>query len=127
MAIHREVITASGAAGGAGAATATAVSSRPIDGRIMAVHVAYLESPPGATTDVTIQEANNSPAMPILTIANAATDAWFYPMAQADNQAGADITGMGAPIAVNDYVRATIAQANDGDGVTVTIVWDDGR
>lgn len=127
MAIHREVITASGATGGSGAATATAISRHPIDGRIMAVHVAYLETPPGATTDVTIQEANNSPAMPILAISNAATDAWFYPMAQADNQAGADITGMGAPIAVNDYVRATIAQANDGDGVTVTIVWDDGR
>lgn len=127
MAIRRTQITASPAAGGAGTATATAVSTRPIDGRILAVHLAYLETPPGATTDVTIAEANNSPAMPILTISNAATDGWFYPMAQADNQAGADITNMGAPIGVNDYVRVTIAQANDGDGVTATIVWDDGR
>lgn len=124
MAIRRETISATPAAGGAGVATVYAVSNHVIEGIIKAVHLAYLDSPPG-TTDVTIAEANTSPAMPILTVSNAAADGWFYPMAQADNQAGADITNQGAPIAVADYVKVTIAQANNGDGVTATIVWDD--
>ncbi len=125
MAIRRTTITATGATGGAGTATANATSSVVIEGHIRGVHLAYLDSPPAGTTDVTIAEKNNSPAMPILTVSNAATDGWFYPMAQAKNQAGTDITGMGELIAVADYVIVTIAQANNADGVTATIVWDD--
>lgn len=124
MAIRRETITATPAAGGAGVATIYATSTHVIHGVIRAVYLAYLDTPPG-TTDVTVAEANNSPAMPILTVSDAATSGWFYPMAQADNQAGADITNQGAPIVVADYVKVTIAQANNGDGVTATIVWDD--
>lgn len=124
MAIQRLKVTVTGAAGGAGVATASATTSRIIAGLIRAVHLAYTDSPP-ATTDVTIAEATNSPAMSVLTITNAAADGWVFPMAQADNQAGTDITGMGAPIAVSDYLTVTIAQANDADGVVATIVWDD--
>lgn len=127
MAIRRTQATASPAAGGAGIATATVRTSEIVSGTPLAVHLAYLDAPPAGTTDVTIAEAGNSPAMPVLTVTNAATDGWFFPMAQADNQAGADITNQGAPIGVDDYLSITIAQANDGDGVTATIVWDDGR
>lgn len=123
MAIQRVTITATPAAGGAGVATATARSTRMIKGLIRAVHLAYLETPP-ATTDVTVAGAT-SPAIPILTISNAAADGWFFPMNQADNTVGTDITGMGSPIAIEDYVDVTIAQANDGDGVTVTIIYEE--
>lgn len=125
MAIRRTTISATGAAGGAGAATATAVSGEIISGLIRAVYLAYLDTPP-ATTDVTI-EGVTAPKIPVLTVSNAATNGWFYPMAQADNQAGADITNQGTPIPMDDYVQVTIAQANDADGVTATIIWDDGR
>lgn len=124
MAIRRTTITVTGAAGGAGVATANAISDDVVEGLIRAVHIAYTDSPPAGTTDITIAEANNSPAMPILTVSNAATDGWFYPNAQADNQAGADITNHGQPIAVADHIKATIAQANNGDGCVVTIVWE---
>jgi len=124
MAIQRVTISATGAAGGAGAATATARSSRMIKGLIRAVHLAYLDSPPAGTTDVTVAGAT-APAIPILTISNAATDGWFFPMHQADNNLGADITGMGTPVACDDYVAVTIAQANDADGVTATIIYED--
>ena len=126
MAVRWTQVSATGATGGAGVATANATTSMPINGYIRAVYLTYLDSPPGATTDVTI-EGVQAPKVPVLTVTNAATDGWFYPMAQADNQAGADITGMGAPIAISDYVKVTIAQANDGDGVTMTLYWDDGR
>lgn len=126
MAIRRTTVTVTGAAGGAGTATANTTSSVIVNGCINAVYLQYTDSPPGATTDVTIAEAFNSPAMPILTVANAATDGWFFPMAQAVNQANTAISGMGAEIYVADYVKVTIAQANDADGVIATIVWDDG-
>lgn len=89
----------------------------------MAIYLTYLDSPPAGTTDVTLTGLT-SPAVTILTVANAATNGWFYPMAQAVNQANATITGMGIPIAIDDYVVLTIAQANDADGVTATILWD---
>ena len=124
MAIRRETITASPSTGGAGASTVNATSSHIIKGYIRAVHLAYLDSPPAATTDVTVAGVT-APAIPILTVSNAATDAWFFPMNQADNTVGADITNQGSPVAIEDYVKVTIAQANDGDGVTATIIYDD--
>lgn len=127
MATRRTQVTASPSAGGSGTSTATANTAQPIDGEIIGIHLAYLDSPPGATADVTIAEVGVSPAQTILAVSNAATDGWFYPMAQAKNQAGADITGMGRPIRVGGNLSVTIAQANDNDGVTATIVWDDGK
>lgn len=124
MAIRRTVVTASPAAGGAGVATVSAISDIPIDGLIRAIHLTYLDAPPAATTDVTIAEAYRTPATPILTVTNGATDGWRYPMGQAIDQAAATLTGMGAPIPVNDHVKVTIAQANNADGVTAIIVWE---
>lgn len=125
MAIRRATISVTGATGGAGVATATANTSTPIRGFIVAVYLAYLDAPPGATTDVTIAEATLSPAVPILTVTNAATDGWFYPRAVAVSTANAAITNSGERIAVSDYLVATIAQANNADGVTVTIVYEE--
>jgi hypothetical protein len=126
MAIQRITISATGATGGAGVATATARTGQMVKGTIRAVHLAYLDSPPAGTTDVTL-EGSTTPKIPVLTITNAATDGWFFPMNQADNTAGADITNQGSPVAVEDYLDLTIAQANNADGITATIIWDDGR
>jgi hypothetical protein len=122
--IERVTIEVTGADGGAGVATASADSSVLVEGTIRAIHLTYVGSPPAGTTDVVIAEANNDPAVAILTVTDAATDGWFYPMAQAENQAGADITNQGTPIVVNDYISVTIAQANDDDGVTAVIVYE---
>jgi hypothetical protein len=48
-------------------------------------------------------------------------------MGQAKNTAGTDIAGQGAPLPIDDNVKVTVAQANDGDGVTVTLLVDDGK
>lgn len=126
MAIQKITISATGATGGAGTATATATSTRVVNGHIVAVYVEYLDSPP-ATTDVTIEEGTAVPAVPILTITNAATSGWFYPRAAAVNTGNTAITNSFALIAVSDYIKVTIAQANNADGINVTIVYDDGR
>jgi hypothetical protein len=117
-----ETIIVTGATGGAGVATANTNSTNVINGTIERIYLEYTDSPPAGTTDVTIATIV-TPTVPILTITNAATDGWFYPMAQAQNQAGADITNQGKPIVINDRVKVTIAQANNDDGVTATIVY----
>jgi len=122
--ILREQIEVTGAAGSAGEATASVISGSLVQGTIRAIYLEYTDSPPAGTTDVIIAEAHNSPAVPILTITNGATDGWFPVMAQAVDAEGADITNQGAPVVVNDYISVTIDEANEGDGVTVTIVYE---
>jgi len=122
MSVRQTTILCSPAAGSSGSATATAISSEIINGLIVGIHVDYLDSPP-ATTVVTIAEAYNSPAMPILTLTNKNTDDWFQPLAAAEDTAGAAITNAGLVVGVMDRVKVTIAGANAGDGVKVTIRW----
>jgi len=122
--IDRITIEVTGATGGAGVATANATSDESIEGTIRTIYLEYVGSPPAGTTDVTIVEAYQSPATDILTITNAATDDWFFPMGAAVNQAGTAITNQGVSIVVDDYIKATITGANNDDGVTVTIVYE---
>lgn len=116
MNIRRETVTVTGAAGGAGAATASGTTSNIVSGVVLAVYLEYTDSPPAGTTDVTIEEATRSPALPVLTVSNAATDGWFYPDVASVNS---DVK----PVVVDDHLTVTIEQANNGDGVTATIVW----
>lgn len=126
--IRRETITVTGATGGPGAATANTTSSNIINGTIRAIYLAYTDSPPAGSTDVTVAGAGlatGSVEIAILIVSNAATDGWFYPMWQADDGAdGSDITNQGTPIVCDDYVKVTIAQANNGDGVVATILYE---
>lgn len=123
MAIRRTTITVTGASGGSGTATANAISKEPISGEILAVHLKYTDSPPVGTTDVTIAEANNDPAVSVLAITNGATDGWRFPRAAVVDTAGAAVTGAVQNVPISDYLKVTIAQANDNDGVIATIVW----
>lgn len=124
--IHRIQSTASPAAGGAGVATVSVTVPR-IRGEVIAVYLSYLDSPPAGTTDITLVEKNNSPAMSILSVTNAATSGWFFPRAVPVSQANAAITDGHVRVPVDDELTLTIAQANDGDGITATIVYDDLR
>ena len=121
--IRKETISVSGSLGGNGASTANTTSSNIINGTIRAIHLAYVGSPPAGTTDVTVAGVT-TPAVSLLAITDAATDGWFFPMAQAQITTGASITNQGTPLVINDYVKATIAEANDADGVTVTILYE---
>lgn len=124
--IKRVTITTDAATGTNGSATASGVSTTPIDGVIMAVYVEYLDSPPN-TTDVEIVEAYNSPAMSILTLSNANTDGWFYPYAATVDQTGQANAASDEPIPVSDNVAVNVTGANAGDSVSVTVVWESRR
>ena len=122
--ITRRTISVTGAAGGAGVATANTTTNEKLNGELFAIYLEYLDSPPAGTTDVTIATVA-SPATTLLTISNAATNAWFYPMAQAQTNAGASITNQGRAYVLDDQVKVTIAQANNGDGVNATLLYRD--
>jgi hypothetical protein len=113
------------AAGGAGVATATGYSP-PISGRIQAVHVAYLDSPPAATTDFVLSDENDPASESIVSLANGATDQKLYPRRLLETNDGADLTYDGSHKVYGEYVvhgrlKAIIAQANNGDSCDVSV------
>lgn len=125
MAVRRTTVTATASAGGAGTATGDARSQHIVQGAILAVYLDY-SAASAATMDVVINEANNSPALPVLTVTNTATDGWYYPRITVDNVAdGSDLTGPADYQHVADYLKLALAQGNVNDSVTATIVWDD--
>lgn len=118
------------AAGNNGAATANA-DSGVVSGRIVAVGLEYLDSPPAGTTDVVVAtKGGRGPAQTILSIANAATNGWFYPRVGTVSTSGAAMlyaaggAAVGEPLAVADVVNVKIDQANAGDGVNVWLLME---
>lgn len=122
--IRRTSVTVT-ATGSAGAASGTGRTPVPVNGRIVSVYLDYSAAAP-ATTDVTISESSSSPALPVLAVANNATDSWYHPVHQADNSlTGADLTNAAVPVFAADHLLVSVAQANNNDTVTVTVVWDE--
>jgi hypothetical protein len=120
-------VTTPAASGGAGAAAATKVTPDVIRGEIVGIAIQYNDAPPAGTTDVGIKAKGLSGVLPsynILTIANAATDGYFAPRKACVDASNAAITNSHAPFAINDYVQLDIAQANDGDSVTIWLYLD---
>lgn len=123
MAIRRTQVTMV-TAGSAGSATASGYTAQAVVGNVLSVHVAYGGSP--GTTDIVIQEKNISPALPVLTKSNYATDGWFYPRtglhAVAD---GSAVTGPVDYVRVADQLSIAITGSDSAKTIVVTIVWDD--
>lgn len=123
MAIKRMTLTAV-AAGTDGSATGSRVSQHRIHGDILDIHFKRGANPV-ATTDVTIETAQD-PAKPILTVSNLSADGWYRPRPTIHDQNGNELVGPADYVAINSQVRVSLAQANNGSEVTVTIEWDDG-
>ena len=120
-------ITTPAATGGAGAASATFTTSTVVTGEIYGIAIQYNDAPPAATTDIGIKAKGQSGVLPsynILVIANAATDGYFAVRKPCVDTANAAITDSHACIAVNDLIQVDIAQANNGDSVTVWLYVD---
>lgn len=120
-----------GATGGAGVATATS-PSKMVRGKILAVGVTYLLTPPATTNIILRTRGEHGPAQTVLSIPNANTNAWFYPrVSQQDNAGVAKLyAAAGEEVAteyvVADNVELNVAQANDDDSVTVVLLVDEG-
>lgn len=116
-------INSGSAAGGAGVATANDTSTINVNGAVFAVYIKYNDSPP-ATTDVTIATEGTSPkppALTLLTVSDAATDGYFYPRIEMQDNTGSGVSAYDLPV-IADKIKVTIAQANNGDSVDVWLL-----
>ena len=122
--IDRVQFSTGATSGGAGASTATAYSPH-VSGKVLAVHVAYVDSPP-ATTDFTLSDADDPASESIVSLANQATDIKVYPRRVTEKNDGADILYTAGeevyePYIVHGRLKAVIAQANAGNSCSVTV------
>lgn len=111
--------------GGAGTSTANSTTAIVASGLVAAIYVKYNDSPPAGTTDVTVTTLGTSPSAPALTllsISNAATDGWFFPRALEHLNSDGSALTTHTYMPLQDKVKVTIAQANDGDSVDVWLV-----
>ena len=122
-------LSSGAAVGSAGSATANQTSSIIVKGKVLAIYLEYLGSPPAGTTDATVATAGVSalPAATLLTITNSATNAVFYPRVAVHDTAGAGVTYDGTneiyePQYIHDKVKVTIAGANADDYVNAYLV-----
>lgn len=113
-------------AGGAGVSTNNATGTTAITGELLGFYIRFNDSPPAGTTDTTIQLTGGVlPTRTVLTITNGATDGFYAVRQGAVSVANAAITDSNIEIpCVRDYVKVTLAQANDGDSVDVWAVID---
>jgi len=123
--IDRIQLSTGAAAGANGSATATAHST-PVRGKVLAVYVAYLDSPPSGTTDFTLSDESDPASEAIINLANSATDQKIYPRRITEKNDGTDILYVAGeevhePYVVHGRLEATIAGANAADSVTATI------
>lgn len=123
--IDRIQFSTGAAVGGAGVATATGYSPH-VKGKVLAVHVDYVDSPPAGTTDFTLSDEGDPISEAIASLADQATDIKIYPRRITEKNDGTDILYVAGeevhePYVVHGRLEATIAQANAGDSVTVTV------
>lgn len=126
--IRRVKIPTITTAGADGSATGTGQTPAPVVGRVLAVHIDY-SAGQEATTDVTIATVE-TPTVTVFAKADSDTDTWYYPRTKIQDDAGADVTYDGTnevyeAVAVADYLKATIAQADNGETVNITIVYEE--
>lgn len=103
--------------GSAGAATGSGSSTRPVNGRLLAVYIDYTSQP--ATADVTI--TSTDPTQTLLTRSNSGTDGWFYPRVLLQDTAAANLTAVYDAPPIDAYVSVSVAQGDAGS-VDVTLL-----
>jgi hypothetical protein len=115
-------VTASGADGSATGSNTTPFGA--ISGELISVHLAYSAGMP-ATCDVVLTRVADGaiPAETLLTVSNNNTDGWYYPRAIAVTSANTNIAGAYSRFGLANHVQAAIAQGNDIETVTVTILY----
>jgi len=125
--IDRVTISTGAAVGANASATATAYSPH-IMGKILKVHVAYKDSPPAATTDFYLYEAEDPAAATefIVNLQNQATDVTLYPRRALVTSLNAAIVyaaniNVHDPFVVCGRLAAKIDGANAADYADVTV------
>jgi len=123
-------ITTGEAAGADGSATNNENTTQPVVGKLLGVYLKYNDSPPAGTTDIVLKTKGTSPSPPsetLLSIANAATDGWFYPRTQVNlNSDGSAIANEYDIMPIHDILNFAITGANAGDYVEAWLMLETG-
>ena len=106
MAIEKHVIKVS-TTGSSGSATGSLVTALP-PCELLAVYMNFHASAP-ASTDTTLSSPGDPVAVTLLTVTNSATDAWYYPSIQMDDNSGAAITGAYVPGLIHGNLLTELA------------------
>lgn len=115
-------------AGADGSATGEDTSDYPIAGRFLSVNIAYSAGQEN-TCDVTIATVH-TPVRTILTKSDNDTSLWVDPRHKVQDETGADVTYDGTnevyePVPVCDYIKVSVAGADNGETVDVTILYEE--
>ena len=119
MAIERHIIKVS-TTGSDASATGSRIVPLPYC-EILAARMDFHASAPG-TTDTTLSSPGDPVSVTLLTITNSATDAWYYPSIQLDDNSGSAITGAYVPAIVHGNLLVELAGSDAlTDALTLTI------
>ena len=119
MAIERYVIKVS-TTGSDASATGSLVTALPYCELLAGYFNFHADAP--ASTDTTLSSPGDPVALTLLTITNSATDAWYYPSIQMDDNAGAAITGAYVPAIIHGNLLVELAGSDAlTDALTLTI------
>ena len=106
MAIEKHVIKGS-TTGSSGSATGSLVTALP-PCELLAVYMNFHASAP-ASTDTTLSSPGDPVSVTLLTVTNSATDAWYYPSIQMDDNSGSAITGAYVPGLIHGNLLTELA------------------
>ena len=106
MAIEKHVIKVS-TTGSSGSATGSLVTALP-PCELRAVYITFHASAP-ASTDTTLSSPGDPVSVTLLTVTNSATDAWYYPSIQMDDNSGSAITGAYVPGLIHGNLLTELA------------------
>ena len=106
MAIEKHVIKVS-TTGSSGSATGSLVTALP-PCELLAVYMNFHASAP-ASTDTTLSSPGDPVSVTLLTVTNSATDAWYYPSIQMDDNSGSAITGAYVPGLIHGNLLTELA------------------
>ena len=88
---------------------------------IIAARMDFHASAPG-TTDTTLSSPGDPVSVTLLTVTNSATDAWYYPSIQLDDNSGSAITGAYVPAIVHGNLLVELAGSDAlTDALTLTL------
>ena len=115
---YQEKVSTSGSAG---SATGSGIIALP-PAELLKVYLDYNASAPG-TTDVTLTAAGDPASEVVLTRSNSATDGYFYPRRQKDDNAAAAITGDYDKFIIHGHLLIEVAQADALTDCVIVHIW----
>ena len=119
MAIEKHIIKVS-TTGSDASATGSRVTALPYC-ELLAVRMDFHASAPG-TTDTTLSSPGGPVSVPLLTVSNSVTDAWYYPTHQLDDSSGSAITGAYIPAVIHGNLLTELAGSDAlTDALVMTI------